>query len=59
MVLLRERGWEVSTLMVGRILRALKDRGVLREPPVNGISARKRRRKRPYAVRKPKGYSVV
>ena len=58
-VLLRERGWEVSTSMVGRILKALKDRGVLREPPVNGISARKRMRKRPYAVRKPKGYSVV
>ena len=58
-VLLRDRGWEVSTSMVGRILKALKDRGVFREPPVNGISARKRMRKRPYAVRKPKGYSVV
>ena len=56
---MRDREWEVSTSMVGRILKALKDRGVLREPPVNGISARKRRRKRPYAVRKPKGYSVV
>ena len=58
-MLLRDRGWEVSTSMVCRILKALKDRGVLREPPVNGKSAHKRMRKRPYAVRKPKEYSVV
>ena len=58
-VLLREKGWEVSTSMVGRILKALKDRGVLREPPINGVSARKRMRQRPYAVRKPKGYRVA
>ena len=58
-VLLRDRGWEVSTSIVGRILKELKDRGVFREPPVNGISARKRIRKRPYAVRKPREYSVV
>ena len=57
-VLLRERGWEVFTSMVGRILKALKDRGVLREPPVNGKSARKRMRKRPYGVRKPKPEST-
>ena len=58
-VLLRDRGWEVSTSMVGRILKALKERGVLREPPSNGISARKRMRQRPYAVRKPKGYAIA
>lgn len=58
-VLLREKGWRVSTSMVGRILKSLKDRGVLREPPVNGVSARKRMRQRPYAVRKPKGYRVA
>ena len=58
-VLLRNRGWEVSTSMVGRILKALKERGVLREPPSNGISARKRMRQRPYAVRKPKGYAIA
>ena len=48
--------------MVGRILKALKalkGRGVLREPPSNGISARKRMRQRPYAVRKPKGYAIA
>ncbi len=58
-VLLREKGWRVSTSMVGRILKALKDRGELRELPVNGVSARKRMRRRPYAVRKPKGYQVA
>ena len=57
-VLLREKGWTVSTSMVGRILNTLKDRGALREPQVNGMSARKRVAKRPYAVRKPKGYRV-
>jgi predicted FMN-binding regulatory protein PaiB len=42
--------------MVGRIIRYLKDRGVLREPITNHISARKRHRQRPYATRKPKDY---
>ncbi|HID09737.1 MAG TPA: transposase [Candidatus Latescibacteria bacterium] len=57
-VLLGQRGWPISTSMVGRILRYLKDRGVLREPLRTPISVRKRRWKRPYAVRKPKGYQV-
>ncbi|MDP2951726.1 MAG: helix-turn-helix domain-containing protein, partial [Chloroflexota bacterium] len=57
-VLLRERGWQVSTSMVGRILTSLKARGVLREPLRTGISTRKRLWRRPYAVRKPKGYAV-
>jgi len=57
-VLLREQGYQVSTSMVGRIIRRLKDRGVLREPVPNHISARKRQRQRPYAVRKPKDYQV-
>ena len=57
-VLLRERGWQVSTSMVGRILSYLKARGVLKEAPRNGISTRKRLWRRPYAIRKPKGYPV-
>ncbi|MDP2744819.1 MAG: integrase core domain-containing protein [Dehalococcoidia bacterium] len=57
-VLLGERGWQVSTSMVGRILTRLKARGVLREPLHSGISTRKRLWRRPYAVRKPKGYEV-
>ena len=58
MVMLRERGWQVSTSMVGRILSSLKARGVLKEPHTAGISTRKRVWRRPYAVRKPKGYAV-
>jgi len=57
-VLLRGRGWEVSTSMVGRILTRLKARGVLKEPLRSGISTRKRLWRRPYAIRKPKGYAV-
>ena len=56
--LLREQGWEVSTSMVGRILRHLKERGVLTEPLPNGISAKRRTWKRPYGVRKPREYQA-
>jgi len=55
-ILLRGEGLEVSTSMVGRVIRYLKDRGVLREPISNHISARKRPRQRPYATRKPRDY---
>lgn len=58
-VLLTEKGWAVSTPIVGLILKVLKERGVLRAPPVNGVSACSRMRQRPYAVRKPKGYRVA
>ena len=58
MVLLRADGWSVSTSMVGRILKRAKETGVLREPLVATISARKRPRSRPYAIRKPKEYRV-
>jgi transposase InsO family protein len=44
--------------MVGRILRYLKSRNLLREPTINPISSRKRLRVRPYAVRKPKEYQA-
>lgn len=55
-LLLRQEGFLVSTSMVGRILRRLKERGVLVEPPRLAVSARRRPRPRPYAVRKPKEY---
>ena len=55
-VLLHQQGWQVSTSMVGRIVRRLKERGVLVEPPRTAISTRKRPPPRPYAVRKPKDY---
>ena len=57
-VLLRGKGWHVSTSMVRRVLSRLKARGSLREPRRSGISIRKRLWRRPYAVRKPKGYEV-
>ena len=55
-VLLRREGWGVSTSMVGRILKRLKERGVLREAIRKGVATRKHRQPRPYAVRKPKVY---
>jgi transposase InsO family protein len=58
-VLLRREGWQVSTSMVGRILRRLKGQRVLVEPPRQPVSARKRSWLRPYAVRKPKDYGVA
>jgi transposase len=55
-VLLRRDGEEVSTSMVGRILKRLKDTGQLVEP----LPEPKRRRgdaaARPYAIRKPRSY---
>lgn len=56
MVLLGRGGLRTSSSTVGRILRKLKQRGVLREPPVKGSSTRRRPRQRPYAMRKPKDY---
>ena len=57
-VLLRDKGVSCSASTVGRIIRRLKDRGVLKEPVPNHISARKRQRQRPYAIRKPKDYGI-
>lgn len=56
--LLSRHGSEVSVSMVGRILKRLKERGILKEPIHNHISARKRLQKRPYAIRKPKEYEA-
>ena len=57
-ILLRREGFTSSASTVGRILKKLKERGVLKEPLPNHISARKSQRQRPYAVRKPKDYVV-
>jgi putative transposase len=54
--ILARDGRYTSISTVGRILKRLKARGVLREPPRNGITKRKRRLIRPYATRKPKEY---
>lgn len=55
-VLLRREGWQVSTSMVGRILRDIKDRGLLWEPDLRDPWLVKRAAKRPYALRKPPDY---
>ena len=54
-ILLRREGFDCSASTVGRILRRLKERGVLIEPVPKHISASKRRQ-RPYAIRKPREY---
>ncbi len=58
MVLLREKGVSGSASAVGRLIGKLKERGVLREPVSNHVSALKRPRRRPYAIRKPKDYRI-
>ena len=57
-ILLRRDGFASSASTIGRVLKKLRERGVLKEPLPNHISARKSRRQRPYAVRKPKDYVV-
>ena len=57
-VLLRGEGCELSASTVGRILGYLKNRGVLKEPIPNHVSAHKLKRNRPYAIRKPKDYAA-
>ncbi len=57
-ILLREDGYLVSASTVGRILGYAKRRGILKEPISNYVSARKRWRNRPYAIRKPKDYQA-
>lgn len=57
-VYLAREGISVSTSMVGRILQRAKARGYLREPVRTSCSVGKRRLKRVYATRKPKGYSI-
>jgi len=57
-ILLCRDGFNCSASTVGRIIKRLKDSGVLREPIRNHVSARRQGRKRPYAIRKPKDYEV-
>jgi len=57
-IFLRKEGYQGSASTVGRILRYAKRRGILKEPISNYVSAGKRSRKRPYAMRKPKDYQA-
>lgn len=54
-ILLRREGVTLSASTVGRVLRRLKARGVLREPRRRRIASW---RPRPHAQRLPKGYAV-
>jgi transposase InsO family protein len=58
-ILLEGEGYHVSASTVGRILSYAKRRGILKEPIPNCVSARKRPRKRPYAIRRPKDYRAT
>ena len=44
--------------MVGRILKHLKERRMLREPPRNRVATSWHHHPRPYAMRKPRDYRV-
>jgi len=57
-VLLQRDGYQASASTVGRMLTRLRLRRVLREPPRGRIAAHKWHRSRPYAVRKPRNYSI-
>lgn len=57
-VLLQAQGFTLSAPTVGRILRRLREKGQLVEPKHRAISARRRRLRRLYAVRKPRDYVV-
>ena len=60
-VLLRRERHNVSTSMVGRVLKDLQRRGALHEPPRPTVLLRAHRklRKRPWAVRKPKYWGIT
>jgi len=59
-VLARREGIKVSTSTVGRVMKRLRDRGVLVEPlNVRLAKLNRRRRWKPrYAMRKPQGYAI-
>lgn len=55
-VLLAREGLTVAAKTIDRVLARLRARGVLVDPRPRVISAHKRRRFRPYAIRKPRDY---
>jgi len=57
-ILVRREGFVTSASTVGRILRRLNERWVLREPLRRAIATGKRRPERSYAKRKPRGYEA-
>lgn len=59
LVLLRREGFQTSAATVGRIMKKLRQRGVLTPSPRRKVSVRKRYSPRPYAQRKPKSYQPI
>jgi transposase len=57
-VLLRRSGIRLSVSMVGRILARLRRSGELPEPTRRRMGVHRRRWTRPYAIRKPAGWTV-
>lgn len=57
-ILLRREGITVSGKTIDRVLARLRATGQLVEPPRHALSAARRRRARPYAIRKPRDYAV-
>lgn len=58
-VLLRRQGIRLSISMVGRILVRLRRTGELHEPRRRRMSVHQRRWARPYAIRKPAGWTIA
>jgi len=57
-VLLGREEWHTSISTVGRILSYLKKRELIHDPPRMVKTSRKRAKRRPLALRKPKNYAV-
>lgn len=57
-LLLQKAGWSVSVSMVGRVLRRLRAQGLLSDATLRDPCYPKRRRRRPYATRKPARYQA-
>jgi putative transposase len=59
-ILLRRDGFDTSASTVGRILKRLRDRGVLVDAirPYGRMASRVHKHPRVYAIRKPRGYVV-
>ena len=57
-VILKRSGYQSSASTVGRIIRSLKHRKLIIEPERMSLKTRRRIARRPYAVRKPKGWVV-
>lgn len=58
-ILLRREGLTLSAKTIDRVLARLCATGELVEPPRQAISAHRRRRTRPYAIRNPRDYVIA